>query len=84
MELFQTDPKKRNVFLVFFIYLCMKKTRFFYGMNYFLLAVLGWLLLFYKAIEVNENAKEEAPAWGQAVVTGTGEENKAVGKENCP
>ena len=84
MEFFQTDSKKRNVFLVFFIYLCMKKTRFFYGMNYFLLAVLGWLLLFYKAIEVNENAKEEDLAWEKEAVTGTGEENKAATAESVP
>lgn len=32
----------------------MKKARFFYEMNYFLIVLLGWLLLFNKAIEVNE------------------------------
>lgn len=32
----------------------MKKARFFYEMNYFLIVLLGWLLLFDKAIEVNE------------------------------
>lgn len=53
-------------------------------MNYFLLAVLGWLLLFYKAIEVNENAKEEALAWEKEAVTGTGEENKAATVESVP
>ena len=37
----------------------MKKTRFFYGMNYFLLVLLGWLLLFRKAAEVNWERGEE-------------------------
>ena len=32
---------------------CMKKTRFFYEINYFLIVLLGWLLLFHKAAEVN-------------------------------
>ena len=31
----------------------MKKTRFFYEINYFLIVLLGWLLLFDKAVEVN-------------------------------
>ena len=31
----------------------MKKARFFYEMNYFLIVLLGWLLLFGKAIEIN-------------------------------
>ena len=36
----------------------MKKTRFFYGMNYFLIVLLGWLLLLGKAAEVNREKKE--------------------------
>ena len=37
----------------------MKKTRFFYGIHYFLLVFLGWLLLFYKAVEVNQSRIQE-------------------------
>ena len=37
----------------------MKKTRFFYGIHYFLLVFLGWLLLFYKAVEVNQSRTQE-------------------------
>lgn len=38
--------------------------------------------MFYKAIEVNENAGEEVPAWEQAVVKGNGEEERASNIEN--
>ena len=37
----------------------MKKTRFFYGLNYFLLVLLGWLLLFGKAAEIALRDTEE-------------------------
>ena len=40
----------------------MKKARFFYEMNYFLIVLLGWLLLFNKAIEVNEKNKKNEKA----------------------
>lgn len=39
----------------------MKKTRFFYEINYFLIVLLGWLLLFDKAVEVNRAKKKESP-----------------------
>ena len=32
----------------------MKKTSFFYEINYFLIVLLGWLLLFSKAVQVNQ------------------------------
>ena len=38
----------------------MKKTRFFYGLNYFLIVLLGWLLLFGKAAEMNKRSEESA------------------------
>ena len=38
---------------------CMKKTRFFYEINYFLIVLLGWLLLFHKAAEVNRAREKE-------------------------
>lgn len=38
----------------------MKKTRFFYELNYFLLVLLGWLLLFGKAAEMNKRSEEGA------------------------
>ena len=38
----------------------MKKTRFFYGLNYFLIVLLGWLLLFGKAAEMNKSSEESA------------------------
>ena len=38
----------------------MKKTRFFYGLNYFLIVLLGWLLLFGKAAEMNKRSEEGA------------------------
>ncbi len=40
-------------FLVFCIYIDMKKTRFFYGKNFWLLVLLGWLLLLNAAAELN-------------------------------
>ena len=38
----------------------MKKTRFFYEINYFLIVLLGWLLLFYKAVQVNQEQEKRA------------------------
>ena len=37
----------------------MKKTRFFYEINYFLFVLLGWLLLLGKAVEVNREKDRE-------------------------
>lgn len=37
----------------------MKKTRFFYEINYFLFVLLGWLLLLGKAVEVNQEKDRE-------------------------
>ncbi len=40
----------------------MKKTRFFYEINYFLIVLLGWLLLFNKAVEVNRAREKTGSA----------------------
>lgn len=64
---------------------CMKKTRFFYEINYFLLVLLGWLLLFDKAVEVNRTREKEnfKPRMGCALgIAGAGgAKSKTTAKE---
>lgn len=66
---------------------CMKKTRFFYEINYFLIVLLGWLLLFHKAAEVNRAREKEGwKTWTGCVlgIAGAGgiESGMAVGMQN--
>lgn len=71
----------RYFYLVFFIYFCMKKTRFFYGMNYFLIVVLGWLLLFGKAAEVNQGKRESVEASAEEKKVGYGTNGGEKGED---
>lgn len=66
---------------------CMKKTRFFYEINYFLIVLLGWLLLFHKAAEVNRAREKEGwKTWTGCVlgIAGAGgiESGMTVGVQN--
>ena len=66
---------------------CMKKTRFFYEINYFLIVLLGWLLLFHKAAEVNRAREKEGwKTWTGCVlgIAGAGgiESGMTVGMQN--
>lgn len=54
----------------------MKKTRFFYEMNYFLIVLLGWLLLFGKAGEVNRKEKNKGMAEETISMEGKREQDK--------
>lgn len=64
----------------------MKKTRFFYGIHYFLLVFLGWLLLFYKAVEVNQGRTQEKEEKHNAAekVLGESVSGENVSEEGVP